>query len=143
MAFRMVILPVSLLTDLDAFFTDHHHCGDLDAGVDWPMVWVACPCRAPLVARRCQPERRPVAPRWRPDISVGWPPPRIPKGHMPTLTLSRALLRLIGVDHDDLGARLHRAAADASQDSGQSEMTSSISRSSSIPGHRHGRPGQR
>jgi hypothetical protein len=25
---------MSLLTELDAFFTDHHHCGDLDAGVD-------------------------------------------------------------------------------------------------------------
>jgi len=25
---------VSLLTDMDAFFTEHGHCGDLDAGVD-------------------------------------------------------------------------------------------------------------
>jgi len=24
---------MSLLTELDAFFTDHHDCGDLDAGV--------------------------------------------------------------------------------------------------------------
>jgi len=29
---------VSLLTDLDAFITDHRHCGDLDAGVDGPVV---------------------------------------------------------------------------------------------------------
>jgi len=29
---------VSLLTELDAFFTDHHHCGDLDAGVDGEIV---------------------------------------------------------------------------------------------------------
>jgi hypothetical protein len=28
-----------ILTELDAFFTDHHHCGDLDAGVEWPIVW--------------------------------------------------------------------------------------------------------
>jgi len=27
---------VSLLTDLEAFFTDHRHCGDLNAGVDCP-----------------------------------------------------------------------------------------------------------
>ena len=29
---------VSLLTDLDAFITDHRHCADLDAGVDGPVV---------------------------------------------------------------------------------------------------------
>jgi hypothetical protein len=27
------LAAMSLLTDLDAFFTDHHQCGDLDAGV--------------------------------------------------------------------------------------------------------------
>jgi hypothetical protein len=27
---------MSRLTVLDAFFTDHNHCGDLDAGVDSP-----------------------------------------------------------------------------------------------------------
>jgi hypothetical protein len=37
---------VSLLTDLDAFFTDHLRCGDLDAGVDGPFVWMACDCGA-------------------------------------------------------------------------------------------------
>jgi hypothetical protein len=37
---------VSLLTELDAFFTDHHDCGDLDAGVDGPVVWIACGCGA-------------------------------------------------------------------------------------------------
>jgi hypothetical protein len=31
---------VSLLTDLDAFFTEHRRCGDLDAGVDDVMVWM-------------------------------------------------------------------------------------------------------
>jgi putative ABC transport system substrate-binding protein len=35
---------VSLLTELDAFFTDHHHCGDLDAGGDGSIVWIACEC---------------------------------------------------------------------------------------------------
>jgi hypothetical protein len=29
---------VSLLTDLDAFYTEHGRCGDLDAGVDGPVV---------------------------------------------------------------------------------------------------------
>jgi hypothetical protein len=33
---------VSLLTELDAFFTDHRRCGDLDGGVDGPIVWMAC-----------------------------------------------------------------------------------------------------
>jgi hypothetical protein len=28
---------VSLLTELDAFFTDHRLCADLDAGVDGPV----------------------------------------------------------------------------------------------------------
>ena len=44
---------MSLLTELDAFFTDHHHCGDLDAGVDGPIVWFACECGA-SVARRAE-----------------------------------------------------------------------------------------
>jgi hypothetical protein len=38
----------SLLAELDAFFTDHHHCGDLDAGVDGAVVWIACPCGASM-----------------------------------------------------------------------------------------------
>ena len=33
---------MSLLTDLDAFFTEHGRCGDLDAGVDDVMVWIDC-----------------------------------------------------------------------------------------------------
>ena len=40
----MVSLAVSLLADLDAFFTDHQRCGDLDAGVDDQMV--SCDCGA-------------------------------------------------------------------------------------------------
>jgi hypothetical protein len=33
---------VSLLGDPDAFFTDHRRCGDLDAGVEGEVVWIAC-----------------------------------------------------------------------------------------------------
>jgi hypothetical protein len=39
---------VSLLTELDAFFTDHRRCGDLDAGVDGDIVWMACDCGASM-----------------------------------------------------------------------------------------------
>jgi hypothetical protein len=42
---------VSPLTDLDAFFTDHRQCGDLDAGVDGPVVWIACDCGARMARR--------------------------------------------------------------------------------------------
>jgi hypothetical protein len=42
---------VSVLTDLDAFFTDHHRCGELDAGVDDVMVWIACDCGASMARR--------------------------------------------------------------------------------------------
>jgi hypothetical protein len=38
---------VSLLAELDAFFTDHMRCGDLDAGVEGDVVWIACGCGAP------------------------------------------------------------------------------------------------
>jgi len=36
---------------LDAFSTEHRRCGDLDAGVDWPIVWIACPCGASMARR--------------------------------------------------------------------------------------------
>jgi hypothetical protein len=42
---------VTLLADLDAFFTDHHARGDLDAGVDGPIVWMACDCGASMARR--------------------------------------------------------------------------------------------
>jgi hypothetical protein len=29
---------VSLLTELDAFYTEHRRCGELDTGVDGPIV---------------------------------------------------------------------------------------------------------
>src|SRR4030095_12816895 len=31
--------------ELDAFFTEHRRNGELDAGVDGPIVWIACPWR--------------------------------------------------------------------------------------------------
>jgi hypothetical protein len=34
------------MTRLDAFYTEHRQCGDLDAGVDGRVVWIACPCGA-------------------------------------------------------------------------------------------------
>jgi hypothetical protein len=37
---------VEPLTELNAFFTEHQRCGALDAGVDWPIVWIACDCGA-------------------------------------------------------------------------------------------------
>jgi hypothetical protein len=42
---------MSLLTELDAFFTEHGRCGDLDAGVEGEVVWIACDCGA-RTARR-------------------------------------------------------------------------------------------
>jgi hypothetical protein len=42
---------VSLLTELDGFFTEHQRCGELDAGVDGPLVWIACPCGATMARR--------------------------------------------------------------------------------------------
>jgi hypothetical protein len=38
---------VSLLTDLDAFYTDHHRlCGELEAGSDDTVIWFECECGA-------------------------------------------------------------------------------------------------
>ena len=42
---------MSLLTELDAFFTDHHDCGDLDAGLDGPVVSITCDCGASMARR--------------------------------------------------------------------------------------------
>jgi hypothetical protein len=42
---------MSLLTDLDTFFMDHLRCGDLAAGVEGDMVWIACDCGARMVRR--------------------------------------------------------------------------------------------
>jgi hypothetical protein len=42
---------VTLLTELDAFYVDHRRCGELDADVDWPVVWIACECGARMARR--------------------------------------------------------------------------------------------
>jgi hypothetical protein len=42
---------MSLLTDLDAFFTEHGCCGDPDAGVDGAVVWITCDCGARMTRR--------------------------------------------------------------------------------------------
>jgi hypothetical protein len=41
----------SLLTDLDAFYTEHRRCGELDADVDGVVIWFDCECGA-RIARR-------------------------------------------------------------------------------------------
>ena len=41
----------SLLTELDAFYLEHRRCGELDAGGDWPIMWIACPCGASMARR--------------------------------------------------------------------------------------------
>jgi hypothetical protein len=42
---------VTLLTELDAFFTNHRLCGGVEAGVDADMVWIACDCGASMARR--------------------------------------------------------------------------------------------
>ena len=41
---------MSLLTEL-ALFTEHQRCGELDAGVDGRVVWIACECGARMARR--------------------------------------------------------------------------------------------
>jgi hypothetical protein len=39
----------SSLEALDAFYLEHHRCGELDGGVDEDYVWLACPtCGTPM-----------------------------------------------------------------------------------------------
>jgi hypothetical protein len=40
-----------LLIALDAFYTEHRSCRELDGGLDGPFVWFGCSCRA-WIARR-------------------------------------------------------------------------------------------
>ena len=42
---------MSLLTELDAFFTDHMRCGELEAGIDGPVVWFDCECGVSMARR--------------------------------------------------------------------------------------------
>jgi hypothetical protein len=44
---------VSLLTELDDFYTDHRECGELDAGVEGLVVWMDCECGAKILRRVC------------------------------------------------------------------------------------------
>jgi hypothetical protein len=60
---------VSLLTELDAFFTEHQRCGDLDAGVEGAVVWMACDCGANM-ARRVDVDDRAGGAR---DRHSAWP----------------------------------------------------------------------
>ena len=40
-----------MLTELDAFYTDHRDCSELEAGVDGPIIWFACDCGASMMRR--------------------------------------------------------------------------------------------
>jgi hypothetical protein len=42
-------LLMSLLTELDAFYTEHRRCGELEAGIDDLVIWMVCECCAVLV----------------------------------------------------------------------------------------------
>jgi hypothetical protein len=42
---------MTLLADLNGFFTEHRPCGDLDAGVEGPIVWIVCECGARMARR--------------------------------------------------------------------------------------------
>jgi hypothetical protein len=44
-------VAMSVLTELDAFYVDHRRCGELEAGVDGPIVWIACDCGARMARR--------------------------------------------------------------------------------------------
>jgi len=43
---RIVLVSVTLLDALYAFYQEHERCGDLDSGLDVDRVWMACTCRA-------------------------------------------------------------------------------------------------
>jgi hypothetical protein len=42
---------MGLLTDLDAFYTEHRRCGELEAGVDGRVVWMRWGCGARIAQR--------------------------------------------------------------------------------------------
>jgi hypothetical protein len=50
---RLALLSpaVSLLTELDAFYSEHRRCGELEAGVDGVVIWFDGECGA-RIARR-------------------------------------------------------------------------------------------
>jgi hypothetical protein len=47
---------VSVLTDLNAFYTEHRRCGELEAGVEGAVVWMQCECGASIARRDSEPE---------------------------------------------------------------------------------------
>jgi hypothetical protein len=49
---------VSLLTELDAFYLEHRRCGDLEAGIEEPVIWIDCACGARIVRRLAKEEER-------------------------------------------------------------------------------------
>jgi hypothetical protein len=46
-----------LFAALDAFLQEHRRCGDLDAGVEPALVWMACDCGAELVQALDEPSK--------------------------------------------------------------------------------------
>jgi hypothetical protein len=40
-----------LRADLDAFYTEHRRCGELDGGVEAATIWLACDCGAGIARR--------------------------------------------------------------------------------------------
>jgi hypothetical protein len=46
-----------LLAALDAFLQEHRRCGDLEAGVEAPVVWMTCDCGAGLVRSLDEPSK--------------------------------------------------------------------------------------
>jgi hypothetical protein len=41
-----------LALDIDAFYLEHGRGGDLDAGVEGEVIWIACDCGASISASR-------------------------------------------------------------------------------------------
>jgi hypothetical protein len=47
---------IGLAQDIDAFYMEHRRCGDLDASVDGPIVWMAGDCGASMTRRAVEEE---------------------------------------------------------------------------------------
>jgi hypothetical protein len=62
---------VGLLTELDAFYLDHRQCGELEAGVEGPVVWNRVPVRGKNGAAggRGRRTRSTIEPLYRPGMS--------------------------------------------------------------------------
>jgi hypothetical protein len=87
---------VTLLVELDAFYLDHRRCGELEAGVDRPTVWMDCECGATVVWRVDDEEREPAQAsllldprhqdvRHRPVLAVGLRADRAEAHHSPVI----------------------------------------------------------